>query len=77
LMDIVLARLGVKESAIEEFCRQQSIEFVSLTEPLRRKISEGQQAYFTYDQHWTPIGHEVAADTLYLYLRNNSERQDD
>lgn len=74
LMNVVLARLGVKESAVEEFCRQQSIEFVSLTEPLRRKISEGRQAYFTYDQHWTPIGHEVAADTLYCYLRDNAEK---
>ncbi len=68
LKDTVLAHLGVKESAIEEFCQQQSIEFVSLTKPLRQKISEGQQAYFTYDQHWTPIGHEAAADTLYGYL---------
>jgi hypothetical protein len=69
LMDEVFARLDVQESAVEEFCRQQSIEFVSLTEPLRQKISEGQQAYFTYDQHWTPIGHEVAANTLYQYLQ--------
>ncbi len=72
LMDIVFALLDVKESAVEEFCRQQSIEFVSLTEPLRQKISEGQQAYFTYDQHWTPIGHEVAANTLHHYLNDSA-----
>jgi len=72
LMDVVFARLQVKESVIEEFCRQQSIGFVGLTKPLRQKISEGQQAYFTYDQHWTPTGHEIAASTLYRYIRDNA-----
>jgi hypothetical protein len=34
---------------------------VSATEPLRRAIAAGEQVYFTYDQHWTRLGHEVAA----------------
>ncbi len=68
LMDTVLDRLDVKESVVKEFCRQESIEFVSLTEPLRQGIAQGQQLYFTYDDHWTPIGHEVAANTISHYI---------
>jgi len=72
LIDVVLSRLDVQESEMHEFCRQHSIDFVSLTAPLRQAVLEGRQAYFTYDQHWTPIGNVVAADTLAKYLNNVS-----
>jgi hypothetical protein len=73
LMDILLPRLQVQESTIEEFCQRESIEFISLTQPLRQEILHGRQVYFTYDQHWTPIGHEIAANTLYHHIEKNPE----
>jgi len=69
LLDALLPRLDVQESAVRDFCRTESIEFISLTEPLRRIIAEGAQAYFTYDQHWTPIGHKIVAETICQYLQ--------
>ena len=75
LMETTLKHLLIQESVVEEFCRGRSIEFVSLTEPLRQKILEGQQAYFTYDQHWTPIGHEVAAETLHRYIESTPKEK--
>jgi len=69
LLDVLLPRLNVQESAVRDFCRTESIEFISLTEPLRRIIAEGAQAYFTYDQHWTPIGHKIVAETICQYLQ--------
>jgi hypothetical protein len=71
LMDTVLDRVEVKESVVKEFCRQESIEFISLTEPLRQGITQGQQLYFTYDQHWTPIGHEVTANTINPFIEEH------
>lgn len=68
LMDTVLANVEMKESVVKKFCQQESIEFVSLTEPLRQSIALGRQLYFTYDDHWTPIGHEVVANTIYNYI---------
>lgn len=65
LVDILLSHLDIQESAVEEFCKMESIEFVSLTQPLRQNITEGLQAYYTYDQHWTPIGQKIAAETLF------------
>jgi len=75
IKDILLSRLQIQESVIEEFCQQESIKFVSLTEPLRQEILKGRQVYFTYDQHWTPIGHEIVADALYHYLEKNPQRK--
>ncbi len=56
---------------MKNFCQQQSIEFVSLTWPLRQEMTNGTQAYFTYDQHWSPAGHEIVARTLGDYLKNS------
>jgi hypothetical protein len=69
LLDVLLPRLDVQEFAIRDFCRSESIEFISLTEPLRRTIAEGAQAYFAYDSHWTPIGHKIVAETISQYLQ--------
>ena len=71
LMGTVLNRVEAKESVVKEFCRQESIEFVSLTESLRQGTTQGQQLYFTYDQHWTPIGHEVTANTVNRFIEEH------
>jgi len=73
LLDVLLPRLDVQEFAVRDFCRTESIEFISLTEPLRRTIAEGAQAYFTYDQHWTPLGHKIVAETLAQYLQTTDK----
>lgn len=65
LMDALSSRINICETATEEFCRAESIMFVSLSQPLQQAIAQGRQAYFTYDQHWTPVGHQIVADALY------------
>jgi hypothetical protein len=75
LFDILLPRLNAQEAALEDFCRAESIEFVSFTQPLRQEILKARQAYFTYDQHWTPIGHETAANTLHHYIENSTKEK--
>ena len=49
---------------MRQFCRQEAIEFISLTEILRQQMLAGRQAYFTYDQHWSPEGHRIVAEYL-------------
>ncbi len=75
LLDVLLSRLDVQESAVRDFCRTESIEFISLTEPLRRIIAQGAQAYFTYDQHWTPLGHKIVAETISQYLQTAPDKR--
>jgi len=57
-----------REEVVGEWCRRQSISFVSLTASLREAVAHGKQVYFTYDQHWTPDGHEVVAQTVHQFL---------
>ncbi|MFQ5847551.1 MAG: hypothetical protein ACE5IQ_07765 [Candidatus Methylomirabilales bacterium] len=61
-------RLDTVETVLREFLRDEGIEFVSPTEALRKAAAEGRQVYYTYDQHWTSLGHEVVAGELARYL---------
>ncbi|MBN2136262.1 MAG: hypothetical protein JW720_00495 [Sedimentisphaerales bacterium] len=73
LYEALLQRIEVQESAVRDFCRDESIEFISLTEPLRKATAEAAQTYFTYDQHWTPPGHNLVADALAAAVREDAD----
>jgi hypothetical protein len=64
LVPEVLSRLDNLEAIMEDFCRDKGIEFISLTAPLREAMLAGKRVYFTYDQHWSPEGHALAAEVL-------------
>ena len=65
---ILSANMDAQEEAVRELCEQESIEFISVTNELRSSILQGNQAYYTYDMHWSPTGHRVVAETVYRYL---------
>lgn len=56
------------EQVVTQWCGEKSISFVSTTSALRDAVAAGQQAYFTYDQHWTPIGHQIVAEVVGTHL---------
>ncbi len=39
-----------------------------MTKALRAAAVSGTQVYFTYDQHWTPEGHEIVAEAVHRFL---------
>lgn len=61
--------LDVEQNVVLDFCRAQGIDCVALTEALQRETANGVQTYFSYDQHWTPDGQRVAAETIEQFLR--------
>lgn len=68
----IAAGLGRRESVISQWCRQESIPFVSLTSALREACMGGRPCYYTYDQHWSPIGHEIAAKVISASLNKST-----
>ena len=64
----LFARLDSVESVFREFCARHGVEFVSPTRALRERMAAGVPVYFTYDQHWTRLGHEVVAEVLAAHL---------
>jgi hypothetical protein len=65
----VARELDTTERVFLDFCAAEALRCVSATEALRGEIAAGRQVYFTYDQHWTRLGHEVAADLLARRIR--------
>jgi len=57
----------VKESLTRQWCERNGAAFFSLTRPLRAAAGHGRQVYYTYNEHWSPVGHEVVADAIAAY----------
>ena len=68
---ILLANIDEQENAVRELCEQESIEFLGLTEQLRSGIEKGEQAYYTYDMHFSPVGHRLVAEAFNRYLEQS------
>lgn len=60
----LLSWIDARETVVGDWCRRESIAFVSLTPALSKATRAGTQTYFTYDQHWTPEGHRVVAEAI-------------
>ncbi len=74
---VVLIVPPLKESGLEvdrmaalvELVRAEGISCVDLREPFARHAREGQKTNYDGDGHWTPLGHEIAAEALDDLLR--------
>ena len=59
-----LAHLDDVAAVLARFCEERGVPFLSTTPALREALAAGRQVYFTWDAHWAPEGHRVAAETL-------------
>ncbi|MCH7525828.1 MAG: hypothetical protein IID39_00180 [Planctomycetes bacterium] len=64
--------LQTKELALQEWCAEESVPFATATNALRQAAVQGDQVYFTYDQHWTPVGHQVVATALHQFWTDSA-----
>ena len=52
------------ESRFAAFCRDVGIEFMSLTDPMRRAPADGRLFYAPEDSHWNAAGHGFVAQQV-------------
>jgi hypothetical protein len=52
------------EERFARFCRETGIDFVSLTNPMRRAAAAGELLYAPEDSHWSAAGHQFVARQL-------------
>jgi len=72
----LLTRVDAREEVLAQWCEHESIPFLSLTIPLRGAALTGTQVYYTYDQHWTREGHEVAAEAINAFLHEIAPQEE-
>jgi len=63
-LGMLFARISTMRSVVARWCREQGVIMIDPTDALREHAVAGQQVYYTYDQHWTPIGHDVVASVV-------------
>ena len=68
LLKYLVERADAREDVLSQWCKREGIALISTTAPLREAAIDGMQVYFTYDQHWTPDGHDVVARTVLDHL---------
>jgi hypothetical protein len=61
--------METQETVFMDFCGRQNLDCISLTKGLQQATLESVQTYYTYDQHWTPEGNQVAADVISGWLQ--------
>jgi len=62
--------LETTEAALAAHCAKDKLPFFSLTPLLRGAMAAGQQVYYTYDQHWTPLGNRLVAARVARFLKS-------
>ena len=65
----LMQNITARDEVVGEWCKRESIPYLSVTRSLRTAALAGTQVYYTYDQHWTPDGHAVVSDTVAAFLR--------
>jgi hypothetical protein len=53
-----------------EWCREQGIEFLDSTVPLREAVAAGESVYLPDDVHWNAAGHRVAGRAVAARVRS-------
>ena len=51
------------------FTAKQNISFLDLTPTFQKVAGEGAELYYPYDTHWNQLGHDLASETIYNYLK--------
>ena len=58
------------ETALRTLCRENDLEFESLTPAFERAANEGRLLYYPFDSHWNSEGRQVGATVLASRLKN-------
>jgi len=58
------------ESELERSCARAGVEFISLTDPMRRAAERGELLYLPADSHWNAAGAAFAAERVAEYWRS-------
>jgi len=61
---------GVGNRLLEDFCRREGIDHLSLTPFLEGLVASGKPAYFAGDTHWSPLGQKAVLDPLLEWLKD-------
>jgi len=54
---------------LAKFAVEHNIRFLDLTPIFQEKAGVGAELYYPFDTHWNQLGHDLAAETIYYYIK--------
>jgi hypothetical protein len=69
--DLCAAQLTRNElgNALAEWASAAGIHFIDPVDYFRTLAQQGEQLYYSYDAHWSPVGHTAAGKLVADYVR--------
>ena len=69
--NIVNLRSSWSYSLMKDLCRENSLNFLDLTEPFKNDYTKNLLKFnLNIDEHWNKYGHKITADAVYNFLIN-------
>lgn len=56
-------------SLLADFAAEHGINYLDLTPYLQEEAGTGAELYYPFDTHWNQLGHNLAAETIYEYIK--------
>lgn len=53
---------------VADFCRQQGVQVLDLSGPIRERANRGEQLFFRFDGHFNRLGNIAVADAVFDFL---------
>lgn len=54
---------------LADFAAENHIRFLDLTPVFQEEAGTGAELYYPFDTHWNQLGHDLAAETIYNYIK--------
>jgi lysophospholipase L1-like esterase len=70
-VEVVMRNRLALNGLMRDFCAEEGIAFLDLTDDLQARLRAGTNVYFPDDSHWNGAGHETAATAVAAWLRRS------
>jgi hypothetical protein len=69
-LEMTRQHLDDQARLLSDFATEQEIAFLDLTLPFQTESATGAELYYPFDTHWNQNGHDLAGQTISLYIEN-------
>jgi hypothetical protein len=70
--DLAHQHMNDQAGLMADFAAEENIMFLDLTSTFQEAAGTGVELYYPYDTHWSQLGHNLAAATIYKRINEIS-----
>lgn len=67
--ELISQHMDDQSNLLADFAAEHNIRYLDLTPVFQEEASAGVELYYPFDTHWNQLGHNLAAETIYNYIK--------